>query len=85
MKNLLQMSDNPAFIPDSIQATTSLSQVMDKGMQETMVRCHTEVKVDLREKGQCRCWACGGGGGGRGGDVGEISWKTALERSRYDL
>ena len=78
------MSLNPPFSPDSIQATTSLSQVMDKEMQETMVRCHTEVKVDLMEKGQCRCWG-GGGRGGRGGDVGEISWKTALERSRYDL
>ena len=78
MNNLLQMSDNPAFIPDSIQATTSLSQVLDKGMQETMVRCHTEVKNDLRDNRQCQCWA-------GGGNVEELSWKTALERSRYDL
>ena len=72
------MSHNTAYIPDSILATTSLSQVMDKEMQETMVRCHTEVKKDLQEKGQCQCWA----GGGGEGNVGELSWKTAFERNR---
>jgi hypothetical protein len=75
------MSHNPAFSPDNIQATTSLSQVMDKGMQETMVRCNTEIKKDLGDKGQCQCWA----GGGREGNVVELSWKTAFERSRYYL
>ena len=80
------MSLNPPFSPDSIQATTSLSHVMDKEMQETMVRCHTElkdtnVKDDLREKGQCRCWD----GGGAVGNVVELSWKTAFQRSRYNL
>ena len=76
------MSHNPAFSPaDSIEATTSLSQVMDKGMQETMVRCHTETKKDSQDRGQCECWA----GGGGGGNVVELSWKTALERSRYNL
>ena len=75
------MSINPAFSPDSIQATTSLSQVMDKGMQETMVRCKTEIQKDLRDKGQCQCWA----GGGEGRNVVELSWKTAFERSRCNL
>eukprot|EP00090_Calanus_glacialis_P013029 TRINITY_DN21640_c0_g1_i3.p1 TRINITY_DN21640_c0_g1~~TRINITY_DN21640_c0_g1_i3.p1 ORF type:complete len:117 (-),score=21.74 TRINITY_DN21640_c0_g1_i3:28-378(-) len=75
------MSLNPPFSPDSIQATTSLSQVMDKEMQETMVRCHTEIQKDSRDRGQCQCWASGGGGG----NVVELSWKTAFQRSRYNL
>eukprot|EP00090_Calanus_glacialis_P013028 TRINITY_DN21640_c0_g1_i2.p1 TRINITY_DN21640_c0_g1~~TRINITY_DN21640_c0_g1_i2.p1 ORF type:complete len:102 (-),score=23.93 TRINITY_DN21640_c0_g1_i2:28-333(-) len=75
------MSLNPPFSPDSIQATTSLSQVMDKEMQETMVRCHTEIQKDSRDRGQCQCWASGGGGG----NVVELSWKTAFQRSRGKL
>jgi hypothetical protein len=73
------MTHNQAFSPDSIQATTSLSQVMDKVMQETMVRCNTEMKKDSQDRGQCQCLADGGGGG----YVGEVRWKTAFERSRY--
>ena len=75
------MSANAAFSPESIQATTSLSQVTDKGMQETMVKFHTEIQKDSRDRGQCQCWA----GGGGGGNVVELSWKTAFQRNRYNL
>jgi hypothetical protein len=75
------MSHNPAFNPDGIQASTSLSKVMDNEMQETMVRCHTEIQKDSRDRGQCQCWA----GGGNRGNVVELTWKTAFERSRYNL
>ena len=50
------MTHNPVYSPDSMEATTSLSRVLDKEMQETMVRCTKETKPDTLEKRQCWCW-----------------------------
>ena len=72
------MTQNPVYSHDNMEATTSLSRVLDKEMQETMVRCTKETKPDpdILDKRQCWCWT--GGGEGRG-------YKAALEHNRCHL
>ena len=70
------MTHNPVYSPDSMEATTSLSRVVDKEMQETMVRCIKETKPDVLDKRQCWCWAGGGEGGG---------YKAALKHNRCHI
>ena len=77
------MTQNPAYSPDTLEATTTLSRVLDKEMQETMVRCTKETKDDLRDTGQCMCWT--GGGGGRGRNSEEGSFKAAFQQNRCIL
>ena len=74
-----QMTHNPVYSPEDMEVTTSLSRVLDKEMQETMVRCTKETKPDLQDKSQCWCWT----GGGRSQE-GE-NYKTALDHNRYHL
>ena len=56
------MPYNPSYTSEpEEEMTTELSTGNEKGLQETIVRCSKETKVNIKNNiGQCRCWAGGG-------------------------